>query len=104
MEENPQQLYTSGLIFAPSDSLVRQKFANEALQSVQNLPKTHPHWPYCVLRSLEAHGGDVHILALSERGRILASASSDLTIRLWDVITGKTTQSYPRISRSNNSY
>jgi WD40 repeat protein len=41
-----------------------------------------------LLRSLYGHQGRITALALSANGRILASASLDATIRLWDVPTG----------------
>ncbi|KAJ5395863.1 uncharacterized protein N7487_010166 [Penicillium crustosum] len=90
IDENPRQLYISGLIFAPTGSLVRQIYANEALGAVQHLPKTRPRWPYCFLQSLEGHNDNVQALAFSDRRTILASASSDFTIRLWNTGTGKT--------------
>jgi len=38
--------------------------------------------------ALAGHAGDVSGLCFSPDGRILASSSRDLTIRLWEVATG----------------
>ncbi|CAG8242220.1 unnamed protein product [Penicillium salamii] len=89
MEENPAQLCVSGIIFAPAESLVRRRFQNEALRVVCKLPETRPRWDDCPFRSLAADGGDVQVLAFSECGSILASASSDFKIRLRNVLTGQ---------------
>ena len=39
-------------------------------------------------RTLTGHGGEVFAVAFAPDGRLLASGSSDQTIRLWDPITG----------------
>ena len=40
-------------------------------------------------RTLTGHGGDVLAVAFAPDGRLLASGSSDQTIRLWDPVTGE---------------
>src|SRR5262249_31361255 len=45
-----------------------------------------------VLKLLSGHSGAVNCLAFSPDGETLASGSSDKTIRLWTLATGKTSQ------------
>jgi WD40 repeat protein len=42
------------------------------------------------IRTLDGHRGAIRSLALSGDGRLLASASADHTVRLWELISGKT--------------
>ena len=46
------------------------------------LPGVHP------IRTLQGHRGAVHCIAWSLDGRCLLSASSDHTIKMWDIDTG----------------
>ncbi|WP_039204323.1 WD40 repeat domain-containing protein [Aphanizomenon flos-aquae] len=45
-----------------------------------------------LLRELNAHKGPIHVLQWHPDGRILASCSSDSTIKFWDGITGECLQ------------
>ena len=51
------------------------------------------------LHSLEGHAQDVNTLAFSPDGQILASGSSDRTIKLWEVATGKELRSLGTLGR-----
>ena len=44
---------------------------------------------YAIVRRLDGHDGTVHAIDFSPDGRLLASASSDGTIQVWDVGNGK---------------
>ncbi|KAJ5319374.1 NACHT and WD40 domain protein [Penicillium brevicompactum] len=59
------QLYSSGLLFAPKESVLRRNFIKE-------LP----------------NHGSVHSVAISFDGDYLASGSGDETIKIWDLLTG----------------
>jgi WD40 repeat protein len=43
---------------------------------------------------LKGHSGNINALACSTDGRLLASASNDGTVRLWETATGRCVQSY----------
>ncbi|KAK6511458.1 hypothetical protein TWF481_000374 [Arthrobotrys musiformis] len=89
IEESPLQTYCSALIFAPRQSLVRKQFQNEMHCWVKRSETTQSQWD-SLLQTLEGHAWDIIDLAFSPNGKMIASSSSDRTIRLWDVATGAT--------------
>src|SRR5436853_6721304 len=78
-------------MFSPEESLVRQTFKQEMPQWICPLPRILNNWNSC-LQTFEGHGSYVRSVAFSSNGQQLASGSTDCTIRLWDVTTGKCLQ------------
>jgi DNA-binding FadR family transcriptional regulator len=64
IQEAPLQAYISALAFAPSNSVIRQAYANKLLQWLTRLPQTQKDWDQEWL-SLEGHRGIVDALAFS---------------------------------------
>ncbi|KAL3432934.1 WD40-repeat-containing domain protein [Aspergillus tetrazonus] len=73
----PEILYSSGLMFCPSNSVTRQTFKSELLAWYQ-VPKGHYDW--------------VCTVCFSPDGQLLASGSDDHTIKFWDPSTGELRQ------------
>ncbi|KAJ5593561.1 hypothetical protein N7537_010465 [Penicillium hordei] len=88
IERCPLQVYSSPLIFSPMSSLTRRCYQGERPDWVLNEPLVDNDWSPC-LQTLEGHSGPVRSIAWSQDGSRLASASSDITVRIWDPATGQ---------------
>ncbi|OBT60675.1 hypothetical protein VE03_09889, partial [Pseudogymnoascus sp. 23342-1-I1] len=83
---SPLQLY-SALTFAPKKSIIRNTFQKYIPNWIVQEPNTGLEWN-AVLQTLEGHSDAISSVAFSHDSKLLASASYDKTVRVWDTATG----------------
>ncbi|EXA30335.1 hypothetical protein FOVG_18262 [Fusarium oxysporum f. sp. pisi HDV247] len=84
----PLQLYASALVFAPKQSIIREKFNRDLPRWVSPLPNVDSDWN-AILQTLEGHTFSVSSVVFSNDGRLIASGSYDNTVKIWNVATGE---------------
>lgn len=87
-ESSPLQVYSSSLIFSPTQSITRICYQTERPGWLVNESAMADDWSSC-LQTLEGHSAYVTSVAWSPDGRQLASGSHDETVRIWDPVTGQ---------------
>lgn len=81
-------MYSSGLVFSPTQSITRICYQKEKPDWILNSPVVDESWSSC-LQTLEGHRSPVSSIAWSPDGSQLASASVDNTVKIWDPATGQ---------------
>jgi WD40 repeat protein len=87
IESYPLQAYASALLFSPTGSMIRRLFRHEQPNGITVRPAMSAGWSAC-LQTLEGHNGDVSSVAFSHDSSKLASASDDMTVKVWDASSG----------------
>ncbi|KAH7187735.1 WD40-repeat-containing domain protein [Fusarium oxysporum] len=88
INEAPLQIYSSALAFAPNRSITRRIFEHRIPEWLTVGPQVREDWDACLL-TLEGHSNRIRSAVFSHDSTMVASASDDMTVRIWDVKTGR---------------
>ncbi|OAG04338.1 uncharacterized protein CC84DRAFT_1196565 [Paraphaeosphaeria sporulosa] len=83
----PLQTYVSALLFSPTGSPIRNLFQHEEPDGIRVTPPLSNGWSAC-LQTFEGHSHGVTSVAFSHDSTRLASASGDITVKIWDASSG----------------
>ncbi|TFB03806.1 hypothetical protein CCMA1212_004252 [Trichoderma ghanense] len=84
----PRQLYSSVILFAPEESIIKKLFMGSMSMQVLLKPKVERRWNHC-MQIFEGHTGPVLCVAFSHDSSRVASASEDHTVRVWNTRTSE---------------
>lgn len=84
----PLQVYAAALIFSPEKSITRLQYQTQQPRWIINKPEVEDHWSPC-LQTLEGHRNSVSSACFSHDSKLIASASRDETVKIWDANSGR---------------
>ena len=91
VDSAPLQIYSSGLIFAPQESILRRTFDSKIRQWIpwmQYLPEIETNWEDTT-RSFHGHGCNICMVIFSADSKLLASVDELGIVRIWHVDSGQ---------------
>lgn len=80
-------MYASALIFSPVNSRTRIQYEDQQPSWILQKPDMEYQWSPC-LQTLEEHRESVYSVSFSHDSKLLASASHDSTVKIWDTESG----------------
>ncbi|KAJ5950023.1 hypothetical protein N7454_001607, partial [Penicillium verhagenii] len=83
IENYPLQIYSSALLFSPTNSLTRELFRDQEPEWITQKPAVELEWGACLQTLEQQHGSES--VAFSSDGKLIASTSSNI-LTIWDSV------------------
>ncbi|KPM42803.1 hypothetical protein AK830_g3718 [Neonectria ditissima] len=87
IQNAPLQAYSSALVFSPAGSIIRRLFRAEEPDWIEAKPGMEDNWNACLM-TLEGHMQTAMSITFSHDSNLVASASQDKMVKIWDVAIG----------------
>ena len=84
----PLQTYSSATVFSPEASAVRRANLGKVPQWLRRYPRMENEWTP-LIQTLVGHSDWVSTVVFSPDGKRIVSGSEDMTVKLWDAVTGE---------------
>ncbi|KEY75230.1 hypothetical protein S7711_07144 [Stachybotrys chartarum IBT 7711] len=90
IENSPLQAYSSSLLFSPTRSFIRKYYTKEEPPWILRKPVIESDWSAC-FSTLEGHRNAVNSVSWSPDTALVASASDDKSVKIWDPVISQCT-------------
>lgn len=103
IHQAPLQVYSSALIFAPQNSIIRLSFENQIPEWISLKPKVPLNWS-ANMQTLEGHRSSIYHVVFSPNSKLVASASWDNDIKIWAADSGALLQTLEAAGQAIKSF
>ncbi|CZS79707.1 unnamed protein product [Fusarium graminearum] len=88
IETHPLQIYTSGLLFSPQKSLIRNLFQHSTPEFIKKSPKVDESWRSLLGVFETSPGSEIEAMTFSSMGDMVIMTTSDSQLVSWNVNDG----------------
>ncbi|KAL6886276.1 quinon protein alcohol dehydrogenase-like superfamily [Trichoderma longibrachiatum] len=85
LDKAPLQIYSSALLFAPENSIVRRQYKSNIPTWIRTMPKMPYHWNPCLATIAYQSASLVKLIAFPASDRLISLPTSGGELKIWDL-------------------